>query len=85
MLPCFECYCRVLLVPDVSYVTLFPLLAVQTYLLNQLVRSFPNLMENLSCSFCEDKGLVMPVGKGHARAYPYIPGPNTAKNKRTHL
>ena len=76
MLPCFECYCRsIIQVPDVSYVTLFPLLALQTYLQNQLVKEFTQFNGECGCSFCEDKGLVMPVGKGHARAYPYIPGP----------
>lgn len=45
-------------------------------------QEFTQFNGECGCSFCEDKGLVVPVGKGHARAYPYIPGPPTQQRTK---
>lgn len=39
------------------------------------VQSFSQFNGKNGCSFCEEEGEVVPVGKGHSRVYPYKPGP----------
>ncbi|CAB3985352.1 Hypothetical predicted protein [Paramuricea clavata] len=38
-------------------------------------QEFTQFNGECGCSFCEDKGVIVSVGKGHSRAYPFIPGP----------
>ena len=45
------------------------------------VQAFTQYNGKSGCSFCEDEGKVVPVGKGHSRAYPFTPG--RPKNMRT--
>lgn len=40
-----------------------------------VVQLFTQFNGKSGCSFREDEGKVVAVGKGHSRAYPYIPGP----------
>lgn len=45
------------------------------------VQAFTQYNGKSGCSFCEDEGEVVSVGKGHSRAYPFTPG--RSKNLRT--
>lgn len=45
------------------------------------VQAFTQFNGKSGCSFCEDEGEVVSVGKGHSRAYPFKPG--KPKNLRT--
>ena len=44
------------------------------------VQAFTQFNGKSGCSFCEDEGEVVSVGKGHSRCYPFIPG--RSKNMR---
>ena len=47
------------------------------------VQAFTQFNGKCGCSFCEQKGEVVSVGKGHSRCYPYTAGPpNNLRNSK---